>query len=143
MLCVVFGGGKVAERKIKNILFCGGKVRVISPDLTDRLSKWERQKRIDYVRSEYHTRHLKRASLVYATTSDRRVNAEIAKDAAKRGILVNVADSVGESTFILPAVLRKRRITITVSTEGLSPEKSVRIRDRLKTLIDKGILACS
>jgi siroheme synthase-like protein len=139
-VCVVIGGGKVAERKVKNILFCGGKVRVVSPDLTDLLSKWAKQKKIDYFQNEYHRRHLRGASLVYAATSDRRVNAQILKDAAKLGLLVNVADSAKESTFIVPAVLRKKGFTIAVSTDGLSPKKSVRVRDRLKELIGEVIL---
>lgn len=140
-LCVVIGGGRVAERKVKNILLCGGKVRVISPDLTDLLSKWVSQGKMDYIRSEYRASHLKGAFLVYAAASDRKVNTEIAQDAAKRRLLVNVADSATASTFILPAVLRRREISIAVSTNGLSPAKSVRIRDKLKTLMDKGILA--
>jgi precorrin-2 dehydrogenase/sirohydrochlorin ferrochelatase len=140
-LCVVIGGGRVAERKVKNLLRCGGRVRVVSPDLTDLLSKWVSQRKMDYTRSEYRASHLKGAFLVYAATSDRKVNAEIARDAAKRRLLVNVADSATESTFILPAVVRKREISIAVSTNGLSPAKSVRIRDRIKEFIEKGIVA--
>ena len=140
-LCVVIGGGRVAERKVKNLLRYGGRVRVVSPDLTDRLSKWASQERMDYTRSEYRASHLKGAFLVYAATSDRKVNAEIARDAAERRLLVNVADAPTESTFILPAVVRKREISIAVSTNGLSPAKSVRIRDRIKEFIEKGILA--
>jgi len=139
-LCVVIGGGGVAERKVKNLLVCGALVRVVSPELTKQLSKWVNQGKIDYTRSEYRSSHLKRAFLVYAATSDRKVNAEIARDAVQRRLLVNVADAAKESTFILPAVLRKRAVSIAVSTNGLSPAKSVRIRDRLKALIDKGIL---
>ena len=138
--CVVIGGGRVAERKVKNLLHCGARVRVVSPDLTKQLSKWVSQGRIDYIQREYRTSHLKRAFLVYAATSNRKVNAEIARDAAEQRLLVNVADAARESTFILPAVLRKRGIFIAVSTNGLSPAKAVRIRDRLKTLMDKGIL---
>ena len=140
-LCVVIGGGSVAERKVKNLLRYGGRVRVVSPCLTDRLSKWASQGKMDYTPSEYRSNHLKGAFLVYAATSDRKVNAEIARDAAKRRLLVNVADSPAESTFILPAVVRKREISIAVSTDGLSPEKSVRIRDRIKELIEEGKLA--
>jgi precorrin-2 dehydrogenase/sirohydrochlorin ferrochelatase len=139
-LCVVIGGGRVAERKVKNLLRCGGRVKVVSPDLTVLLSKWVSQGKMDYARSEYRTSHLKGAFLVYAATSDRKVNAEIARDAARRRLLVNVADSTAESTFILPAVLRKREISIAVSTNGLSPAKSVRIRDRIKEFIEKGKL---
>jgi precorrin-2 dehydrogenase / sirohydrochlorin ferrochelatase len=140
-LCVVIGGGRVAERKVKNLLVCGSRVRVVSPDLTDLLSKWVSQGKMDYTRSEYRASHLKGAFLVYAATSDRKVNAEIARDAAKRRLLVNVADSATESTFILPAVVRKREVSIAVSTNGLSPAKSVRIRDRIKEFVEKGILA--
>jgi precorrin-2 dehydrogenase/sirohydrochlorin ferrochelatase len=140
-LCVVIGGGRVAERKVKNLLHCGGRVRVVSPDLTDLLSKWVSQGKMVYTRSEYRASQLKGAFLVYAATSDRKVNAEIARDAAKRKLLVNVADSASESTFILPAVLRNREISIAVSTNGLSPAKSVRIRDRIKEFIEKGTLA--
>lgn len=139
--CVVIGGGKVAERKVKNILFYGGKVRMVSPDLTDLLSTLARQRKIGYIQSTYHPGHLEGASLVYAATSDRKVNAQIARDATRLGLLVNVCDSAAESTFILPATLRKRGITIAVSTDGLSPAKSVRTRDRLKELFEKGILA--
>jgi len=131
----------VAERKVTNLLRYGGRVRVVSPDLTDLLSKWVSQGKMDYTPSEYRASHLKGAFLVYAATSDRRVNAEIARDAVKRGLLVNVADAPAESTFILPAVMRKRGISIAVSTNGISPAKSVRIRDRIKQFIEKGILA--
>jgi len=140
-LCVVIGGGRGAERKVKNLIRYGGRVRVVSPDLTDRLSKWASQGKLDYTRNEYRASHLKGAFLVYAATSDRKVNAKIARDAVKRKLLVNVADAPTESAFILPAVVRKREISIAVSTNGISPAKSVRIRDRIKQFIEKGILA--
>lgn len=139
-VCVVIGGGKVAERKIKNILLCGGKVKVVSPELTDLLSKMVRRRKIDYIQAEYHPDAFEGAFLVYAATSYRKVNAQIAKDAKRLGILVNVCDSARESTFILPAVLRKKGITLSVSTDGVSPVKSVSIRDKLKKLIEDGIL---
>src|SRR4030042_3602572 len=139
-LCVVFGGGRVAERKVKNLLRCGGRVRMVSPDLTDLLSKWVSQGKMDHTRSEYRASHLKGAFLVYAAPSDRKVNAKIARDAVKRRLLVNVAGAPPEAAFILPAVVRKREISIAVSTNGISPAKSVRIRDRIKQFIEKGIL---
>jgi siroheme synthase-like protein len=113
---------------------------VVSPDLTVLLSKWLSQGKMDYSRSEYRASHLKGAFLVYAATFDRKVNGKIATDAARRRLLVNVADSATESTFILPAVLRKREISIAVSTNGISPAKSVHIRDRIKEFIEKGKL---
>ena len=138
--CVVIGGGRVAERKIRNILLHGGMVRVISPELTIRLRALVDRGKVEYVRGEYRPNVLKGAFLVYATTSSRKVNARVTRDAQKEGLLVNVCDSVRESTFILPAILRKRGIAISVSTDGASPARSVHIRDRLKKLVDKEIL---
>ena len=134
-LCIVIGGGKVAERKIKNILLCGGKVKAISPELTSKLAELVKQRKITYTKTEYHSQTLNGAELIYAATSNRRLNSKIAKDAAKLGTLVNVCDSREESSFILPAVARKKDLVISVSTDGISPEKAVKIRDKLKEVI--------
>ncbi len=134
-LCIVIGGGKVAERKVKNILFYGGKVKVISPELTPMLAEMSGQKKINYIKCKYQSRLLKGAYLVFVATSGRKINSKIAGDAVKSDIMVNVCDSAKKSTFVLPAVLRQKGVTIAVSTDGLSPRKAVRIRDKLKELI--------
>lgn len=133
--CVVIGGGKVAERKVENILFCGGKAKVISPDLSSGLLEMAKQGKIDYIKREYQPALLKGAYLIYAVTSNREVNYRVSTEAGKLGIPVNVCDSVEESTFILPAVLRKNEMTIAVSTDGISPEKAVETRDKLKEIV--------
>ena len=133
--CVVIGGGKVAERKVENILFCGGKVKVISPDLSSGLLEMAKQGKIDYIKCEYKPVFLEGAYLVYAATSNREVNSGISGDAGKLSIMVNVCDSRDESTFILPAVVRKKEMTIAVSTDGISPEKAVETRDKLKEIV--------
>lgn len=133
--CVVIGGGKVAERKVSGILSCGGKVQVISAELIPKLAKMAKQGEIDYIKSEYRPGFLKGAYLAYAVTSSREVNSRVSRDGGEKGLPVNVCDSVKESAFILPAVLRKKGVTVAVSTEGKSPEKAVRIRDKLKELI--------
>lgn len=140
-LCVVIGGGKVAERKIRNILLCGGRVNVVSPELTDSLQKMVKRKKIGYFRSEYRREVLKGAYLVYAATSCRKVNGQIARDAKKAGLLVNVSDSAGESAFILPALLRRRGVTISVSSDGVSPARSVRTRDKLADLLNRHVIS--
>ena len=133
--CVVVGGGKIAERKVKNILSCGGKVKVISRELCSGLLEMAKQGKIDYIKCGYNPALLKGAYLVYASTSNREVNSTVFRDAVKPGIPVNVCDSAEESTFILPAVLRKNGVTVAVSTDGVSPAKAVRVRDKLKEVI--------
>ncbi len=133
--CVVIGGGRVAERKVRNVLSCGGRVKVISPELSAGLLEMAQLGKIDYIKCEYEPAFLKGAYLVYAATSSREINSKVAGDAAGLSLPVNVCDSAQESTFILPAVLRKNRVTIAVSTDGVSPGKAAEIRDKLREVI--------
>lgn len=139
-LCIVIGGGKVAERKIKTILSCGGKVKIISPGLSPLLSKMAKEADIEYIESGYRSGMIKGGYLVFACTSDRGVNSRISQEARSLGILVNVCDSAKESTFILPAVLRKGAIDVAVSTSGISPLRAVKIRDKLKEKFNEFVI---
>ena len=39
-LCLVVGGGPVAEAKVEGLLAAGARVTVVSPDLTESLAAW-------------------------------------------------------------------------------------------------------
>ncbi|MDD5730109.1 MAG: bifunctional precorrin-2 dehydrogenase/sirohydrochlorin ferrochelatase [Candidatus Omnitrophica bacterium] len=119
--CAVVGGGKVAERKTRSLLLCGGKVRVISPGIGKGIEKLARQGCVSHIRKPYSSKFLNGAALVIAATDNRKINAQVAKDANKRGILVNVVDDPVLSSFILPATLRRGELAVSVSTNGASP----------------------
>lgn len=133
--CIVIGAGRVAERKVKRLLAYGGEVILVSPDLTEGLRKLVHTGRVEYLRKKYSPGVIKNAFLVFAATSDRRVNHQIASKAEKLGILVNVADSLKESIFILPAIYKKKNVTISVSTNGKSPSLAKKIRNQLGKLV--------
>lgn len=129
--CVVVGGGKVAERKIKFLLEKGGSVTVISPEITSRLEKLGREGKINLLPVTYFSSPLKDAFLIIAATDDPTINSCVAKDANRLGILVNVVDSPSESSFILPATLSRGDLTIAVSTAGKSPALARKIKEDL------------
>ena len=129
--CVVVGGGKVAERKIKLLLEKGALVTVISPKITSLLEKLWRATKVNYLPVTYSPSSLKDAFLVIAASNDRTVNSRVAKDADHLGILVNVVDSPAESSFILPATLNRGDLTIAVSTAGKSPALARKIKEDL------------
>ncbi|TKJ46434.1 siroheme synthase, partial [Candidatus Aerophobetes bacterium Ae_b3a] len=129
--CVVVGGGKVAERKIKLLLEKGALVTVISPKITLLIEKLWRETKISYLAVTYTSSPLKDAFLVIAASNDRTVNSRVAKDANRLGILVNVVDSPAESSFILPAILSRGDLTIAVSTAGKSPALARKIKEDL------------
>lgn len=120
-VCVVVGGGRVATRKVRSLLACGAKVIVVSPSLTPRLAKLAAEGRIDYRPQPFRSTALEGAWLVVAATDDRRVNAAVAAAGRRRGLLVNVVDAPASGNFIVPAVVRRGPLVISVCTGGASP----------------------
>lgn len=128
---VVIGAGAVGERKARGLLAAGAAVRLISPEATAQIEDWAAANRIVWERREYAEGDLAGARLVFAATSQRAVNARVARDAAELGLLCNVADAPGEGSFHVPAVYRGDGATIAVSTDGASPAGAVALRDRI------------
>src|SRR5205809_93763 len=60
-------------------------------------------------------------------------NAEVASEGRRGGVWVNAADDPDHCDFILPSVLRRGALTVTVSTGGTSPALARAIREELET----------
>ncbi len=129
--CLVFGGGAVAERKVKVMLAYLAKVTVVSPDLTSTLSDLVDSKTINYLADIYRPAYLKDRFMVICATDSEDINRKAAEDCIEQGILVNSVSEPDKCTFFLPALLKKGPLSIAVSTAGRSPSLSCRIRDKL------------
>jgi siroheme synthase-like protein len=126
---VVIGGGRVARRKVQGLREAGARVRVIAPRIASRL-------RADaLVRRRYRPGDLRGAVLAFAATGDRAVNHAVAREARRRRIPVNVADSAAECTFLVPARLRRGGLHIAISTSGQDPRLAKAVRRRLEALL--------
>lgn len=134
-LCIVVGGGNVAERKVRSLLEAGATVRVISPELTHTLQAWAEQGRIQHVRREYRRGDLAGALLTFAATDDHKTNQAVSEDAAARRCLVNVVDDPSLGNFTVPAVVRRGRLTVSISTDGQSPALAAHLRQRIEQVI--------
>lgn len=69
--------------------------------------------------------------IVFCATGDPGVNRTVSREAKRRGIPVNVADSPEECTFILPAVVEQEEFSLAVSTGGKHPAAARAIREFL------------
>lgn len=130
--CLVVGGGRVAERKVEGLLGVGARVTVIAPRLGEVLAGLARAGRIQHDRRPFAAGDTAGFRLVIAATDDPRLNAAVAEEGRRQGLLVNVVDCAPESNFIVPAVLRRGELVIAVSTGGASPAQARRIRERLE-----------
>ncbi|AEF94401.1 siroheme synthase [Desulfotomaculum nigrificans CO-1-SRB] len=132
-LCLVVGGGKVAERKIGSLLECGARVRLVSPQVTDQIKKWADLGQIELLQREYRPSDLTGSFLVFATTDNAEVNCQVARDCGERHLPVNVADNPTHCSFFVPSVIRRGKLSIAISTGGSSPKLAAKIRRQLES----------
>lgn len=135
--CVVVGGGKVASRKIEVLLEFCSKIKVISPELTEELQKLAYEGKIEHITRGFNENDLEGAIIAIAATSCRDVNNRIYKEACARGIYINVADSLEESNFVFPAIVKREEIVVGISTSGGFPSLTKKLREKIQEIIPK------
>lgn len=128
-LCVVIGGGRVARDKARGLVEAGARVRAIAPRVEAMPDGVEVERRA------FEAADLEGAALAIAATDDPEVNQAVAREAGERGIPVNVADDPEACTFLVPAVVRRGRVRIAISTGGASPLLARRLRERIEEVI--------
>jgi precorrin-2 dehydrogenase/sirohydrochlorin ferrochelatase len=130
--CLVIGGGRVAEQKVKALLDAGARVTVVSPDMTPALAELAAAGVLTYHQHGYASDDLRGFFLAYAATSDDALHVRIARDAEAMGVLLNVVDHPPLGDFIAPAVMTRGDLIIATSTGGASPALAKRIRRDLE-----------
>lgn len=130
--CVVVGGGTVAERKVISLVEAGGEVEVISPEITPKLAEMKSRGVIPHVEREYRPGDLKGAFLVVGATDDSRINSSVFREASSVDALVNIVDSPEDCNFIVPSVVRRGDLLISISTSGSCPALAKKVREDLE-----------
>jgi len=132
---LVVGGGAVAERKVEGLRAACASITVVSPRVSARLAKMADDGDIRVRRRAYRRSDLRGVAIVFAATDDRNVNAAVAADSRRRRIWVNAADDPDHCDFILPSVLRRGSLLVSVTTGGRSPALARIVREELERLL--------
>ncbi len=130
--CLVVGGGGVGTRKARSLIACGGRVTVVSPTATGELQDLAATGALTLVQREYAGDDLQGMFLVMGATDDEMLNRRIRTDAGRLRILCNIADRPEQCDFILPAVIERGDLVVTVSTSGRSPALAKKLRQDLQ-----------
>lgn len=126
--CLVVGGGKIGESKIRSLLTAGARVRVVAPSVTRAVSRWAGAGIVEWSAQEFQPNDLAAAFLVIAATSSVEVNDFVYREARRRNILCNVVDDPDRCDFYYPSVVRRGDLQIAISTGGSSPALAQRLR---------------
>jgi len=129
--CVVVGGGDVATRKVGALARDGADLVVIAPEVSSEIERLRETGGVQIERRPFLPADLDGAFLAIAATDSRLVNDGVAVEAQARGVLVNVADDPGACDFTVPAIVRRKDITVAISTGGRSPAFARYLREQL------------
>ncbi len=132
--CLVVGGGKVAFRKVISLRDFQTKVTVISPKFCEPLLELNKKHKIKVIQKVYSKEYLKNFKIVFCATDNPKINKLVRKDCTEKNILLNVADIPDLCDFILPAILKRGDLTISVSSQGIAPFYVKEIKNKLDQL---------
>ena len=130
--CLVVGGGGVGTRKVMTLLDCGANVTVISPVVSHQLRDYAISGLIKLKERPYQSGDLDGMFLVIGATDDEVLNRQISSDADHLNTLCNIADRPQVCNFILPAIVQRDDLIITISTSGKSPALAKKLRKSLE-----------
>jgi len=125
---LVVGAGKVALRKTKGLLEAGARVTVVAPE-------WEAEFEslpVRLAQRRFRASDLAGALLVFAATNDRLANHRIGIAAKGKGLFVNIADSAGECSFLVPARVQRGIVQLAISTGGENPRLAAEVRKKIE-----------
>lgn len=138
---VVIGGGTVALRKVQDLIECGAVVTVIAPEIDQAISDCGKPdgSRLTLLNRHYQRGDLDGALLVFSATDDDGVNHDVYLEAIERNIMINAVDDPPNCTFFMPSWFSREGLIVAVSTSGISPSLSARIRRDIEKHIPDSI----
>ena len=132
----IIGGSPEGIKKAKRLARLTDQVTFISPEIPEAL----RSLPFHFIERTFEAGDLKDTKILYVCTADQKENHRIKQIAENRGILTSVCDDPDYCDFVSPAVFLKDNLTISVGSDARDVRRSIRIRNRIRQLIEQGIL---
>lgn len=133
---LVFGGGRVAERRIGTILSCFGRVHVVSPALSGKLEELRDSGTIQVSLRPYQEGEIGRPFFVLAATDDKEVNKAIYRECRQKNIPVNLSSDPEKCDFYFPGLAAKGSLVAGVTASGTDHKKAALATRKIQSLLD-------
>ncbi|WP_333617119.1 siroheme synthase CysG, partial [Acinetobacter variabilis] len=118
----------------------GAVISVVAPEIEARLLEIVQATAGQYVQAPFNSEiPLRSYRLVIAATNDARVNRQVFEDCEAENVLVNSVDDPPHCRFMVPAIIDRSPLIISVASNGTSPVLSRQIRTQLEATIPHGM----
>ena len=138
--CLIVGGGRIAYRKAVLLAKAGAVIDVIAPEIETDLLEIVRASQGQYVQASFSPDiPLRPYRLVIAATNDKATNIQVFEVCEAEKILVNSVDDLPHCRFMVPAIIDRSPLVVSIATNGKSPVLSRQIRTQLEASIPHGM----
>ena len=138
--CLIVGGGHIAYRKAVLLQKAGAVISVVAPEIEASLLEIVQATAGQYVQAPFNSEiSLRSYRLVIAATNDAGVNRQVFEDCEAENVLVNSVDDPPHCRFMVPAIIDRSPLIISVASNGTSPVLSRQIRTQLEATIPHGM----
>ncbi|MGY0411816.1 NAD(P)-binding protein [Staphylococcus sp. mip270_02] len=132
---VVVGGGKVAERRVSTLVHYATDIHIISPTISEHLRHMVKQDGVQWHAKSFEAKDIKQASLIIAATNNSEVNQQILASKPPHAF-INMTSIAKEGDIVFPSILRRGKLTLSISTNGASPKLTAQILSEFKERFD-------
>ncbi|NHB58938.1 uroporphyrinogen-III C-methyltransferase [Acinetobacter sp. 194] len=134
--CLIVGGGRIAYRKAVLLAKAGAVIDIIAPEIDPQLLEIVQQTQGQYLQSPFSLEcSIQHYRLVIAATNDALVNQWVFQVCEQHNVLVNSVDDPPHCRFMVPAIIDRSPLVISVASNGTSPVLSRQIRTQLEATI--------
>jgi len=129
---LIVGGGAVALRKVEKLLPYQPSITVVAERI---LPEIEQIAGLTLIKAKFSPEMLENVDFVIAATDDPELNARISALCMEKKILVNAVDEPQSCGFIFPAVIKRKNLSVGISSSGMSPTAAVWLKEQLENLL--------
>jgi len=115
---IVFGGGRIAHRRLSALLPFSCRLEVVTPKCCAGVQAMADSGKIHLIQREYSAGDCHGSDYVLAVTDDEEVNNQIWMECKTVGIPVNAAHQKEKSDFYFPGILLKGKLTAGIIAGG-------------------------
>ncbi|AHB90428.1 siroheme synthase CysG [Acinetobacter baumannii] len=138
--CLIVGGGHIALRKATLLAKAGAIIDVVAPAIEDQLLQLiTTTGGVSFIEAFSEKFLSTPYRLVIAATNDAEVNKTVFEQCEARNLLVNSVDDIPHCRFMVPAIIDRSPLIVSVASNGTSPVLSRQIRTQLETSIPHGM----
>jgi len=137
---LVLGGGKIATRKLMQVLSFSTQITVLCPQLCEKMQVLINEHNLTYHEKMYEQGDISGFDIIISAINDIKLQEEIYKESRSFRCLYTCVDLTHCCDFIFPSYVQKGDLLVSISTQGTAPAFAKQLRIYIEKLIPSSVI---